>query len=150
MLAAAAAAIAQENSLLGKWIGYRPTDGYVWEIRYQFEFRNDGTYTYTARQVSPKKPFWKIELTGTYRLSPPDSRRYQAMLLLDPDTGSAGPPTEDDRTALLDILGLPDNRPRKIRIRRSSLAGQFDTQLSDSDPNDGIEQCWYLRRPGGE
>src|SRR5688572_21878073 len=103
-----------ENPLSGRWIGYRPTNGYVWEIRYQLDFDDNGRYSYQARQVSTKKPFWRIEHKGQYRLLGSDSPRWRAILQLIPDNGSAPPPTEDDRTALVDLLGLPDDKPRKF------------------------------------
>jgi hypothetical protein len=135
------------NPLIGKWAGYRPTNGYVYEIRYQMEFLRDGTYQYVARQVSTKTPFWRIEQHGRFTMARSDSRYWQAILVLVPDNDSPGPPTETDRTALVDVLGLPDNKPRNFRVRKESFRDGFELQLTDADPSDGIEQVWYLARP---
>jgi hypothetical protein len=136
------------NPLIGKWSGYRPTDGYIYEIRYQLEFLSDGTYHYVARQVSPKRRLWKIEHHGRFTMARSDSKYWQAILVLVPDAGSASPPTEADRKALVDELGLPDNKPRNFRVRKESFRDGFDFQLTDADPSDGVEQVWYLARSG--
>jgi hypothetical protein len=131
------------SRLVGRFAGYRPTNGYVWEIRYSIEFRADGTYTYSARQQSPQKPFWKIDHTGRYVLVLSDAPNWTARVELQPNTGSGPPPTEDDRTALVDILGLPDERPRRFRIRPAPPNGRFTLQLDAANPTD-LDQTWYL------
>jgi hypothetical protein len=66
--------------LFGRWMGERPTNGYVWQFKYQFEFIQSGEgganygvphrYKYTVTQVSPKRPFWTMTQTGTFILRP--------------------------------------------------------------------------------
>jgi len=142
----------QGQQLFGKWMGERPTDGYVWQFKYQFELipgseggANYGVphrYKYTVKQLSTKRPFWTMTQTGTFTLKPTDSSQWKIMMEFRPDPGSQAPPTEADRTALVDVLGLPDDRVRLYRVRNSQ--GRLYFQLSDAPPADGIEQVWYL------
>jgi len=140
------------HTLFGRWAGERPTDGYVWQFRYQIEFFSNGKggpnfgesypYRYTARQISPKKPFWTITHTGAFSMRQTDSQYWKVILDFRPDPGSQPPPSEDDRTALVDILGLPDNNPRSFRIR--DTAGALYFQLTDAPASDGIDRVWYI------
>jgi hypothetical protein len=152
LLAGAAPIDAQSGNphpLAGVWTGRRPTNGYIWEIRFQIEFRPDGTYAYSARQVSPRKPFWRLEHTGRFRYATADARGWDAIVQLVPDRGSAPPPTEDDRIALFDILGLPDERPHQFRFRLSRMElSSITIQPIEANPSDLVAQTWTLSRPG--
>ena len=133
------------NPLLGQWSGTRPTNGYIWEIRFRMEFLPNGTYAYTAQQVSPRKDFWKLAHTGTYRFLPADARGWSGIVEIVPDRGSVAPPTEPDRTALYDVLGLPDERPHRFRYKLSQMGLEsIEVQPTDANPGDHIEQTWHL------
>jgi hypothetical protein len=133
------------NPFVGRWGGTRPTNGYVWEIRHQMEFMPDGTYTYTAKQVSPKKDFWTLQHRGRYRFLRSDASGWDGIVELTPDPGSAPPPTEADRTALFDVLGLPDERPHQFRFKLSRTGGSsIEIQPTDANARDHIDQTWTL------
>ena len=136
--------------LFGKWTGERPTNGYVWEFRYQFELIPGGNanfgvphrYKYTVEQISPKRPFWTMTQTGTFILRPTDSNQWKVMMEFLPDPGSEGPPTEADRTALVGNIGLLDDHRRIFRVR--NLNGDLYLQLQDASPRDGLDRVWHL------
>ena len=138
------------HPLAGSWNGRRPTNGYVYEFRFNIDFKPDGTYAYTVRQLSPQKPFWTLEHTGRFRYLKTDANGWDAIVELVPDRGSAAPPTPADRTALFDVLGLPDERPHQFRYKQSVTGlSSIQVQPTDADPSDYIDQTWSLNRPGG-
>jgi hypothetical protein len=133
--------------LLGRWVGHRPTNGYIWEFRFQIEFLPDGRYAYTVKQVSPKKDFWTLVHTGRYRYLPPDANGWSGTVELLPDSGSAAPPTSADRAALFDVIGLPDEQPHRFRYKLSQTGlSSIEIQPSDANPRDHIGQTWNLNR----
>src|SRR5438045_3764367 len=115
-------AFTNKKALFGRWSGERPTDGYVWVFRYQLEFSSNGqpgpnygipySYRYAVRQISDQRPNWTMANTGTFLLRRTDSAYWKIIMDFQPDPGSAGPPTEEDREALVDRLGLPEDRTR--------------------------------------
>lgn len=119
---------------------------YKWEIRYEFEFDDSGGYTYKAKQVSSIKPFWMIEHKGEYYVLLSDSKGWQVVLELVPNPGSTPPPTEHDRTALVEVLGLPDDRSRRFRIRRHPIDNSwFHLQPIDADARNYLDRDWGLK-----
>jgi hypothetical protein len=139
--------------LFGRWTGERPTDGYIWHFRYQLELipvgdgkANFGVphrYKYTVQQISPRRPFWTMTQTGTFILRPSDSNQWKIMMEFLPDQGSEGPPTEADRIALVDNIGLPDDHRRVFRVR--NLNGDLYFQLENASPRDGLDRVWRLQ-----
>jgi hypothetical protein len=130
----------------GKWQGYRPTNGRMYEVRYSFEFRRNGSYIYVAKQVSLNKPFWTMQLVGKFRQLSADAEKWTSVLELLPDAGSVGPPSADAHFALRELLGLPDHLRGRFRMRKDSSGDGLTLQPVDADPRDSIDRGWYLQR----
>src|SRR5262245_56513630 len=120
--------------LVGVWTGIRPTNGYVWEFRFTLELKADGTYSYSVLQAGSRRRPWKLSMTGRWGVTRATSPTWPLQLEMVPDPGSPAPPTEEDRLALFDDLGLPDDRRHTFRVRPSSIGG-FAVQPVEANPN---------------